>query len=100
MSGKNCRRIVAERAPDCGARAAPLAVPKHPPNFAEDRRCCLQYRVVILHNVRGIASRRPARGARRRASAYLVKTLLTPPEMSEVTSSTAPAIPNPPGAAR
>jgi IclR family transcriptional regulator, mhp operon transcriptional activator len=31
---------------------------------------------------------------------YLVNTLLTPPEMSEVTSSSAPASPSPPGAAK
>ena len=37
----------------------------------------------------------PMPGAR-----YLVKTLLTPPEMSDVTSSNAPAMPSPPGAAR
>jgi hypothetical protein len=44
---------------------------------------------------------RPATGrAPQTESDHLVKTLLTPPEMSEVTSSKAPAMPRPPGAAR
>jgi hypothetical protein len=33
-------------------------------------------------------------------ASYFVNTLLTPPDISDVTSSSAPAIPSPPGAAR
>jgi hypothetical protein len=60
--------------------------------------------LYICHDRLGInttSARRPNRtGDPPGASDHLVNTLLTPPEMSEVTSSNAPAMPRPPGAAR
>ena len=79
----------ADAAPTTSRREVILDVRRH-------RRATTQrYLAVFAEDMR---SSHQDRGRIHRT--YLVSTLLTPPEMSEVTSSNAPASPSPPGAAR